>query len=84
MMVDDAYRISNRTSGLSDRALEMIMRDVLDGLLELATSTVLRSGAEGCRILTIEPARPRSGRAPPTSLGRGRGPAPLPQEGLLL
>jgi hypothetical protein len=40
---------------LSNRALEMIMRDVLDGMQELAQESGLRSGATGCRILAIEP-----------------------------
>jgi hypothetical protein len=42
---------------LSDRALELVMRDVLDGLEDLALGAALRSGNQGCRILSITDAK---------------------------
>jgi len=41
---------------LSDRALEMVMRDVLDGLEEIAIYQAMHSELGTCRILSIEPA----------------------------
>ncbi len=51
-------------SELSDRALEMVMRDVLDGIQELAVRAALRSGPRGCRIIAIEPARGERAKPP--------------------
>jgi len=45
--------MQERIAALSERALEMVMRDVLDGLEELALSAALGSGSGGCRILSI-------------------------------
>jgi hypothetical protein len=43
----------------------MIMRDVMDGLEELATESSLGTGPRGCQILSIEPpARNRKSRQP--------------------
>jgi hypothetical protein len=47
---------------LSNRALEMIMRDVLDGMQDLALGAALRSGHRGCHILSIGPASLREAR----------------------
>lgn len=45
----------NGTLGkLSDHALEMIMRDVLDGLAELANQAVLEAQTGQCQVLSIE------------------------------
>ncbi len=38
---------------LSDEALEMVMRDVLDGLQELALERALISDTSACRVLSI-------------------------------
>lgn len=48
---------------LSDRALEMVMRDVLDGLEEIALDRAMRSGMHNCLILSIEPARKQDSEA---------------------
>lgn len=51
------------TIAVSDRALEMIMRDVLDGLLELSLESSLCADTAEFEILEIRPAQP---------LGKGR------------
>jgi hypothetical protein len=45
--------MQERMMSLSDRALEMVMRDVLDGLEELAMLAALGSGNQGFQILSI-------------------------------
>jgi hypothetical protein len=45
--------MQERMMALSERALEMVMRDVLDGLEELALSAALGTGNRGCRVLSI-------------------------------
>jgi len=40
---------------ISDRALEMIMRDVLDGLEEMSLASAFTSTHTGCEILWIRP-----------------------------
>ncbi len=39
---------------LSDRALEMVMRDVLDGLEEIAIDQAMHSKIGTCQVLSIE------------------------------
>jgi hypothetical protein len=51
---------SDITVTVSDRALEMIMRDVLDGLLELSLESSLCADTAEFEILEIRPAQPRS------------------------
>jgi hypothetical protein len=48
---------------LSERALELVMQDVLEGLHEFATTAGLETGPGGLRILSIEPPAPRPGAA---------------------
>ncbi|WP_260294490.1 hypothetical protein [Sedimenticola hydrogenitrophicus] len=48
---------SNITVTISDRALEMIMRDVLDGLLELSLESSLCADTTDFEILEIRPAQ---------------------------
>ncbi len=51
---------SNRTEIVSDRALEMIMRDVLDGLLEVALESCHSFDTADMSILEITPPRSKS------------------------
>jgi hypothetical protein len=57
---------------LSNRALEMIMRDVLDGLEDLAINAAWRSSATECRVVAIS-----SGRRPRTSVAATSGTAQI-------
>ncbi len=52
---------------ISDKALELIVRDVLDGMEELAIHEGLKSGANGLEIIAVEPADPATDDAPVTS-----------------
>jgi hypothetical protein len=45
------------TANLSDRALEMIMRDVLDGLQEWSLESAFSDSETGFEIIDIRPAR---------------------------
>lgn len=45
------------TASLSDRALEMIMRDVLDGMQEWSLESAYSDAASGFEIIDIQPAR---------------------------
>jgi hypothetical protein len=49
--------MKNYLHRLSDEALEMVMRDVLDGLQELALERALISDICACRIISIENSR---------------------------
>ncbi len=49
---------------LSDRALEMVMRDVLDGLEEIAINQAMHSEIGTCRVLSIEPMCKQPGQNP--------------------
>jgi hypothetical protein len=49
--------MGTRSSRLSDRALEIIMRDVLEGMQDLALASALRSGTDCCEVLWIKPQR---------------------------
>ena len=46
---------SNTTVAVSDRALEMIMRDVLDGLFELSLESSFSAHSDDFEILDIRP-----------------------------
>ena len=49
---------SDNKATVSDRALEMIMRDVLDGLLEISLESAFASHSDDMKILEIIPAHP--------------------------
>ena len=51
---------SDKPTAVSDRALEMIMRDVLDGLYELSMESSLLAHAGDMEILEIRPEHPAS------------------------
>ncbi len=53
--------MKTRHTGLSDRALEMIMREVMDGLEELCCQNALRSLPGGCTVIDIRPPQRQSG-----------------------
>mgnify|MGYP006909096289 CR=1 FL=1 len=46
---------SENSATVSDRALEMIMRDVLDGLLEISLESAYGSRGDDMKILEITP-----------------------------
>lgn len=52
---------------ISDKALELIVRDVLDGMEELAIYQGLLSGADGFEIVAADSADPATEPAPGTS-----------------
>jgi hypothetical protein len=45
---------------MSERALEMIMRDVMDGLMEVSLETAFRETAADFQIIEITPKRGRT------------------------
>lgn len=49
---------SDNKATVSDRALEMVMRDVLDGLLEISLESAFASHSDDMTILEITPERP--------------------------
>ncbi len=62
--------MQERMMALSERALEMVMRDVLEGLEDLALSAALASGDSGCQILSISDGRveaPHKNRTTPAT-----------------
>lgn len=52
---------SKDTATVSDHALEMIMRDVLDGLLELSLESAYASHSDDLQILEITAEQPNTG-----------------------
>lgn len=58
------------SSPLSDRALEMLMRDVLDVVLEeLALDMALNAGPADCELLHLEPRKSGRHKKHPTPSG---------------
>lgn len=55
--------MKTKQAGLSDRALELIMREVMDGLEELSIDTALTADHDCCILLSIEPPE-RSSKQP--------------------
>jgi len=55
--------MKTRQAGLSDRALELIMREVMDGLEELSIDTALNADHGSCTVLSIESPK-RSSKRP--------------------
>jgi hypothetical protein len=61
--------MQERMMSLSDRALEMVMLDVLDGLEELALLAALGSGNRGFQVLSISERHTTAARAATRTAG---------------
>ncbi len=57
---------SDITTTISDRALEMVMRDVMDGLFELSLESTFSADSADFEILEIRPAGARRASHKPT------------------